>query len=729
MSSSTVEKHFEKLRAEAIEHLDRKRPGGVTRIQVGSATCENAAGADDVADEFEKHIEASGRDDVLLERRGCTGNCGEEPVVGVFIPGKPPVNYGNVTREAAHEIFTSHIQHDRIATQWALQTQDSTSEPPFRIHVCGGERCIHKLDWNVQEKLQEALKAYEEPLASTLVFSANCFGLCSTESAEKVGYVLVSPDNIMYRVQSPEDVDKIVTQHLVGGTPVEELKSSERSATQRFSEIYGDVAYLHAQTRVALRNCGVIHPESLNDYLSVDGFRALSRVLQDEDADSVIEKMSEAKIRGRGGGGFQTAKKWRFATLEKDQERYFVCNADEGDPGAFMDRDMLESDPFNVIEGMIIGAYTIGAKQGYFYIRAEYPLAIQRLEYALQQCREHGLLGENILGSDFSFDIELRLGAGAFVCGEETALIHSIEGERGQPRIRPPYPTESGLWGHPTVINNVETLANVPAIILYGADWFERIGSQASGGTKVFALAGKVKKTGLVEVPMGTRLSDVVYTIGGGVAGEKALKAVQTGGPAGGCIPAEACDTLIDFDTLQAQGSIMGSGGMIVLAEDDCMVDVAKFFLQFTQDESCGKCTPCREGTKRMLEILTRMTSGTAEAGDVDKLERLALLVQKSSLCGLGRAAPTPVLSTLKYFREEYKAHVEDKTCPAKRCTSLIRYEIDPDKCVGCTLCARNCPVSCISGERRETHEIDQTRCIKCGRCFEVCRFDAVRLI
>jgi NADH:ubiquinone oxidoreductase subunit F (NADH-binding)/NAD-dependent dihydropyrimidine dehydrogenase PreA subunit len=452
----------------------------------------------------------------------------------------------------------------------------------------------------------------------------------------------------------------------------------------------------------------------------------LAKVLEKGNPTWVIQEITRSKLRGRGGGGYPTGKKWAMAAAASEKVRYLICNADEGDPGAFMDRSMLESDPLNVVEGMLIGGYAIGASRGFFYVRAEYPMAIRRIQNAIDHCHRLGLLGKNILGSGFDFDLEIRLGAGAFVCGEETALIHSIEGERGQPRIRPPYPSQSGLWGKPTVINNVETFANVPAVINYGADWFSRLGTEKSGGTMVFALAGKVRHTGLVEVPMGTTLREVVYDIGGGVAGGKQLKAIQTGGPAGGCIPAKWIDLEVDYDTLAKAGSIMGSGGMIILDEDDCMVDIAKFFMTFSQDESCGKCTPCREGTTRMLEILDRITTGKGTLEDLDKLKRLGTLMKKASLCGLGRAAPNPILSTLEHFHDEYLAHVTEKRCPAKRCVALIHYEIDPKACVGCTVCARNCPVECISGVRREPHLIDQMRCIKCGKCFEVCRFSAV---
>jgi len=446
--------------------------------------------------------------------------------------------------------------------------------------------------------------------------------------------------------------------------------------------------------------------------------------------DYVIDEIIKSGLRGRGGGGFPTGQKWKLtATLSPDPIKYVICNADEGDPGAFMDRSALEGDPYSIIEGMIIGAYAMRATKGYFYIRAEYPLAIERIEKALKVSREYNLLGDNILGSDFSFDLEIRLGAGAFVCGEETALIHSIEGKRGQPRIRPPYPSLSGLWGHPTSINNVETWANVPAIMLYGSDWFNRIGTKGSKGTKVFALAGKVKNTGLIEVPMGTTLREVIYDIGGGILGDRELKAIQTGGPSGGCIHSSKVDTPIDYETLKQIGSMMGSGGMIVLDDKDCMVQTAKFFLEFTKDESCGKCLPCREGTFRMLEILERITSGHGEIEDLDKLQRLGNIIKTTSLCGLGQTAPNPVLSMIANFREEFEIHIKEHRCPTQKCQQLITYRIIPDKCTGCTICARRCPVFCISGSRKQIHEINEVECIKCGECFNVCKFDAIEKI
>ncbi len=715
---------YQRLCAETHQRIAARNESGKIRIQIGAATCENAAGANDVFDEFRKHVASSGRTDIVLRRTGCTGRCSCEPIVGVLIPGLMPTKYQRVDREMVHKIFTSHILGGQPL--FDLMLDSSGGLQIYEFMVCGADRCRNTEGKDYRQILKDKLLVAGIDERHARVLPANCFGLCRTDNLGSAVHILVRPNKVIYRVQNEADLDEIIHSHVLEHRIVRRLCVSDRSVSQRFFDIYGDVSFFNKQTRLALRNSGIIDPESLDEYVQAGGFEALARALEKNDPQWVIDEIKASNLRGRGGGGYPTGLKWASARVQPGDTKYIICNADEGDPGAFMDRSMLEGDPFSVIEGMTIGGFAIGAGSGYFYVRAEYPLAIERIEKALVQCREHGLLGRNILGSGFDFDLEIRLGAGAFVCGEETALIHSIEGERGQPRVRPPFPAESGLWGKPTIINNVETFANVPVVLSYGAEWVRQIGTPRSGGTKVFALAGKVQHTGLVEVPMGTTLREIVYDIGGGPPQNRQLKAIQTGGPAGGCIPAQYLDTIVDFDSLTSLGSIMGSGGMIVMDEDDCMVDIAKFFLTFSQDESCGKCTPCREGTKRMLEIIERITSGNGRPEDLGRLERLGDLVRKSSLCGLGRAAPNPVLSTLRYFRAEYEAHVNERRCPAKRCTALIHYEINAEKCVGCTACMRNCPVACIAGSAKKPHVIDQAKCVKCGRCFQVCRFNAV---
>ncbi|RPI01280.1 MAG: NADH-quinone oxidoreductase subunit NuoF [Calditrichaeota bacterium] len=575
--------------------------------------------------------------------------------------------------------------------------------------------------------IMDALVKEGVPDGTVRIFGGGCFGLCANDQAGKQQVMMVFPERVIYTFETDEQLEEIIHSHFSQKQIHSKYLTQADFITEQFFSMYGDVSFFNKQTRLTLRNSGLIDPESLVDYVMNKGYEGLAKVLEKDDPSWVIDEILKSGLRGRGGGGFPTGEKWKNAiTYTNDPTKYVVCNADEGDPGAFMDRSALEGDPFIILEGMTIGAFAIGARRGFIYVRAEYPLAIERLEKAIAKARENNLLGENIMNSGFDFDIEIRLGAGAFVCGEETALMLSIEGKRGQPRLRPPYPTQSGLWGHPTVINNVETWANVPTIILYGAEWFSRIGTAKSKGTKVFALAGKVRNTGLVEVPMGTTLKEIIFDIGGGIPENRKLKAVQTGGPSGGCIPIDKLDTPVDYDELAKLGSIMGSGGMIVLDESDCMVQTAKFFLEFTQSESCGKCVPCREGTLRMLEILERIVSGNGQMDDITKLERLSRMIQKASLCGLGMTAPNPVMSALENFREEFIIHITEKRCPSHRCAQLIRYEIIEEKCTGCTLCARRCPATCITGRPRQVHFIDQKACIKCGECFNVCKFDAV---
>ena len=590
-----------------------------------------------------------------------------------------------------------------------------------QVLICGGTGCTSSGSVKIAKRLQEEIDK-NGLTDEVMVVRTGCFGLCALGPI-----MIVYPEGTFYSMVKEEDIAEIVSEHLLKGRIVTRLVYDETVAENEIKSLK-ETDFYKKQHRIALRNCGVINPECIDEYIGRNGYEALGKVLKTMTPDDVIQVILDSGLRGRGGGGFPTGKKWQLArNLVKDaDQKYVCCNADEGDPGAFMDRSVLEGDPHVVIEAMAIAGYAIGATQGYIYIRAEYPIAVQRLQIAIDQAREYGLLGKNIFDSGFDFDLDIRLGAGAFVCGEETALMTSIEGNRGEPRPRPPFPAESGLFKKPTVLNNVETYANIPQIILNGADWFASMGTEKSKGTKVFALGGKIHNTGLVEVPMGTTLREVIYEIGGGIPNGKAFKAAQTGGPSGGCIPAEHLDIPIDYDNLIAIGSMMGSGGLIVMDEDNCMVDIAKFFLQFTVDESCGKCTPCRIGTKRIYEMLEKITSGNATMEDLDKMEKLCYYIKNNSLCGLGQTAPNPVLSTLRYFKDEYIAHVKDKRCPAGVCQDLLTYKIIDLKCKGCTACARGCPVGAISGTVKQPHTIDTAKCIKCGACMAKCKFGAI---
>ena len=593
----------------------------------------------------------------------------------------------------------------------------------YRCHVmiCGGTGCTSSGSDKVAKAFETQIMAADLE-NEVKVIRTGCFGLCALGPI-----VVVYPEGSFYSMVKPEDVPEIVSEHLLKGRPVTRLLYDETVTEDNAVKSLEQTSFYNKQKRVALRNCGVINPESIEEYIGFDGYAALGKALTEMTPDGVIQTVLDSGLRGRGGGGFPTGRKWQLACADRGKvQKYVCCNADEGDPGAFMDRSVLEGDPHCVIEAMAIAGYAIGADKGYIYVRAEYPIAVKRLQIAIHQARKYGLLGKDIFGTGFDFDIEIKLGAGAFVCGEETALMTSIEGCRGEPRPRPPFPAKKGLFGRPTILNNVETYANIPHIILKGADWFRSMGTPTSPGTKVFALGGKIKNTGLVEVPMGTTLREIVEEIGGGIPGGKKFKAAQTGGPSGGCIPAELIDTPIDYDNLLRIGSMMGSGGLIVMDEDTCMVDIAKFFLEFTVDESCGKCTPCRVGTKRLLELLEKITEGKGTMRDLERIEELAQFIKDNSLCGLGQTAPNPVLSTLHYFRDEYLAHIQDKSCPAGVCKALLIYKIDEAKCRGCTLCARNCPAGAINGSVRTPHNIDPLKCIKCGACIDSCRFGAI---
>ncbi|NLB72694.1 MAG: NADH-quinone oxidoreductase subunit NuoF [Firmicutes bacterium] len=610
--------------------------------------------------------------------------------------------------------------------------------PFIRAHilVCSGAGCVSSGCHEVYDSLMHALEE-EGILSEVKVIKTGCIGSCDLGPT-----ILIYPDGTFYQKVTPPDAKEIVAEHIVKGRPVKRLFPGEAEGEP--CENISSLNFFKKQVKVVLRNCGVIDPENIYEYVARDGYEALARVLTDMTPKDVIDTIKESGLRGRGGAGFPTGLKWEFARRVRSDEKYVVCNADEGDPGAFMDRSVLEGDPHSIVEAMTIAGYAIGANQGHIYVRAEYPLAVSRLTHAIEEAHKFGVLGENLFGSGFSFDLDIRVGAGAFVCGEETALLASMEGKRGMPRPRPPFPANEGLFRKPTLINNVETYANIVPIILKGPDWFRSIGTEKSPGTKVFALAGKINNTGLVEVPMGTTLREIVYEIGGGIPGGKAFKAAQTGGPSGGCIPESLLDISMEYDTLTKAGAMMGSGGLIIMDEDTCMVDIAKFFLQFTQDESCGKCVPCREGTKVMLDILTRITEGKGQPGDIETLESLGNTIRNTALCGLGQTAPNPVLSSIRYFREEYEAHIDDKRCPGGVCKDLVGYAIDASKCRGCSLCAKACPAQAIhqvAGEatlaeavggegshkpKRRTYEIDNSKCQKCGECMSVCRFDAV---
>ena len=592
----------------------------------------------------------------------------------------------------------------------------------LQILICGGTGCKASDSHIIAERLQQALE--KNNIADKVdIITTGCFGFC-----EKGPIVKIIPDNTFYTQVVPDDADEIVGEHIIGGRKIERLLYIDPKTEKTVSDSK-HMDFYRKQMRIALRNCGFIDPENIEEYIALDGYMALADSLLHKKPEEVIDVIKRSGLRGRGGGGFPTGKKWEFAHKQQADMKYVVCNADEGDPGAFMDRSIMEGDPHSIVEAMAVCGYSIGSPKGLVYIRAEYPLAIQRLKIAIAQAREYGLLGKNIFGTDFSFDIEIRYGAGAFVCGEETALIHSMEGKRGEPTLKPPFPAEAGYLGKPTNVNNVETLANIPIILTKGAEWFASIGTERSKGTKVFALVGKINNVGLIEVPMGTTLREVIYEIGGGIKGGKKFKAVQTGGPSGGCLTEKHLDTPIDFDNLLAEGSMMGSGGMIVMDEDDCMVSVSRFYLDFTVEESCGKCTPCRIGNKRLLELLNKITEGRSTMKDLDALSTLGKVIKDTALCGLGQTSPNPVLSTLNNFYDEYVEHVRDKTCRAKQCKSLLTYTINPELCIGCHLCFKHCPADAILGDVRKPHVINPDKCIKCGMCMARCKFKAINVV
>ena len=684
-------------------------------VNVGIGDCGMESGARDVLKTFFDEVNAAGLDKVSVVAVDCTEGCTSGTSVEIVKPGQPPVKYSAVDCARAKEIVAT----DLAGCCSAETTTMSMNPTRLQILICGGTGCISSGCLDVETALIESL-AKNGLTDDVTIAKVGCFGFC-----EQGPIVKIYPDNTFYVRVEGKDMEEIVTEHLIKGKHVERLLFKDPETGERYHH-HRDMPFYKSQIRVALKHCGMVDPERIDDYIGVEGYEALSRALTQMTPAEVTQTIKDSGLRGRGGAGFSTGLKWEFAAKVESDKKYVVCNADEGDPGAFMDRSILEGDPHGVIEAMALCAYAIGSDEGVVYIRAEYPLAVNRLRKAIEDARAYGLLGKNLFGTNFSFDISINLGAGAFVCGEETALLNSVEGQRGEPRIKPPFPAVKGLWDKPTIINNVETLVNIPQIILQGAEWFAGIGAPGNSGTKVFALAGKVNNVGLVEVPMGTTMRDIVYKIGGGIRNGKKFKALQTGGPSGGCISYEDLDLEITFENLQKAGSMMGSGGMIVVDEDDCMVDLAKFYLDFTVEESCGKCTPCRVGNTRMYEILDRMSKGQGKPSDIDELKNLGQTIKDTSLCGLGMSAPNPVLSTIDRFLSEYEAHVIDKKCPAGACKDLVSYVIIPEKCIGCTLCKRVCPVNCIEGELKKPHVIDQDKCIKCGACVDKCKPKAI---
>lgn len=700
-----------------------------TVIRVGMGSCGLAAGASSVMEAFQAETQKCGISGVTLKPTGCVGLCYAEPTVDVRVPAMPPVLYGRVDAAGVRRIVREHLIERRLVSGCLL-------DPPYLesvgcaataaasrferyLVVCGGDACPVNVCQDLFQALSESVREHGRADAIQVV-QGFCGGACPKHGP----MIRVLPDQVVYRGVNLRDVDRIVLEHGVQGKPVRDLLPpalGPRTKTRPGGRIGPRL-----QERIVLRNSGWIDPESLEDYVLRDGYRALARVIFEMTPEAVIEELKKSGLRGRGGAGYPTWKKWMFTRETPADERYVICNADEGDPGAYMDRSTLEGDPFCILEALTIAGWTIGARHGLIYIRAEYPLAIQRLQRAIERAREVGLLGPDILGSGFDFDVEIRLGAGAFVCGEETALIASVEGCRGMPVPRPPFPSVRGLWKRPTLINNVETLANIPPILLRGGEAFARIGTPGSPGTKVFALTGKVRCSGLIEVPMGITLRQILEDLGGGVRGGKTFKAVQTGGPSGGVLSPSHLDTPIDYEALQQLGSIMGSGGMIVMDQDDCMVDIARFYMEFIVDESCGKCAPCRIGSRTLYNLFSKFAQGEGQQDDLVLVRDVALAMQKAALCGLGQTAPNPVLSGLRHFEAEFLVHINEKRCPSGRCRDLVTYTIDPQICIGCTVCARNCPAHCIQGERQKPHVIDLRRCVKCGQCYQLCKFGAV---